>query len=139
MPRNTKVTPPTDLQIQLFRLPEVPEPYKKAVEVVHSKPHAPMSLVHRKLLNAWLKNAVEQPPDKDGWWTISIVEMSESIGFDSNNRTYLTSAARELMSIVFEWDLMAEMKRRTSWKASVPMRPRPRLLNGLYSGPVPVP
>lgn len=119
MPRTPKVTPSTELQIQLFRLPEVPEPYKKAVEVVHSKPHAPMSLVHRKLLNAWLKNAVEEAPDKDGWWTISILDMSESIGFDSNNRTYLTSAARELMSIVFEWDLMAEMKRRTSWKASV--------------------
>ncbi|WP_409960621.1 hypothetical protein, partial [Acidovorax sp.] len=40
-PRHSKVDPPTELQIQLFRLPEVPEPYKKAVEVVHSKPHAP--------------------------------------------------------------------------------------------------
>ena len=53
MARQSKVTQPTEGQIQLFRLPEVPEPYKKAVEVLHSKPRAPMSLMHRKLLNAW--------------------------------------------------------------------------------------
>lgn len=119
MARQSKVTQPTDGQIQLFRLPEVPEPYKKAVEVLHSKPRAPMSLMHRKLLNAWLKNAVESKPDKEGWWSLPIVEMSESIGFDSNNRDYLTASARELMTIVFEWDLMAEVQRRTLWKASV--------------------
>ena len=119
MPRQPKVNPNAETQIQLFRLPEVPEPYKKAVEVVHSKPRAPMSLIHRKLLNAWLKHAVETKPDKDGWWTLPIVEMSESIGYASNNREHLASSARELMTLVFEWDLMGDEARRTLWKASV--------------------
>lgn len=106
-------------QIQLFRTPAIPEPYRKAVEVLHSKPRAPMSLMHRKLLNAWLKNALESKPDQDGWWTLSVSQLSEDIGFDSNNREYLTSAARELMSVIFEWDIMAETHRRMHWKASV--------------------
>lgn len=130
MARQSKVTQPTEGQIQLFRLPEVPEPYKKAVEVLHSKPRAPMSLMHRKLLNAWLKNAVESKPDKEGWWSLPIVEMSESIGFDSNNRDYLTSSARDLMTMVFEWDIMAEVQRRTLWKASV-LFPEVEITSGL--------
>lgn len=130
MARQIKVTQQTEGQIQLFRLPEVPEPYKKAVEVLHSKPRAPMSLMHRKLLNAWLKNAVESKPDKEGWWSLPIVEMSESIGFDSNNRDYLTSSARDLMTMVFEWDIMAEVQRRTLWKASV-LFPEVEITSGL--------
>lgn len=130
MARQSKVDRHTEGQIQLFRLPEVPEPYKKAVEVLHSKPRAPMSLMHRKLLNAWLKNAVESKPDKEGWWSLPIVEMSESIGFDSNNRDYLTSSARDLMTMVFEWDIMAEVQRRTLWKASV-LFPEVEITSGL--------
>ncbi|WP_291517458.1 replication initiation protein [Acidovorax sp.] len=106
-------------QIQLFRIPEVPEPYKKAVQVLHSKPRAPMTLMHRKLVNAWLKNAVDHAPDKNGWWTISVTKMNESIGYGSNNRDYLISTAKELMSTVFEWDMMASPEKRVTWKASV--------------------
>ncbi|MBV7542092.1 replication initiation protein [Acidovorax sp. sic0104] len=119
MRRTSSAKTTSEGQIQLFRFPEVPEHFKKPVEVVHSRPHSQMSLVHRKLLSAWLKNAVETNPDKDGWWTLAIVDLAESIGFDSNNRDHLSTSARELMSIVFEWDVMAETRRRSTWKASV--------------------
>lgn len=106
-------------QIALFQTPEVPKPYKKAVQVVHSKPRAPMSLVQRKVSNSWLKNAVQNRPDEEGWWSIRIADMAEDIGFDSNNREYLRDSALELMRIVFEWDVVAAEGKRAKWKASV--------------------
>ncbi|WP_171019813.1 replication initiation protein [Hydrogenophaga sp. 2FB] len=106
-------------QISLFQNPEVPRPYKKAVQVVHSKPRAPLSLVQRKVSNAWLKNAVQTPPDSEGWWSLRISDLAEDIGFDSNNREYLRDSALELMRIVFEWDVVAPMGKRAKWNASV--------------------
>lgn len=113
-------TPRTAIrQIALFQVPEVPKPYKKAVQVVHSKPRAPMSLVQRKVSNSWLKNAVQNKPDEEGWWSIRIADMATEIGFDSNNREYLRDSALELMRIVFEWDVVAVEGKRPKWKASV--------------------
>jgi hypothetical protein len=106
-------------QIALFQVPDVPKPYKKAVQVVHSKPRAPMSLVQRKVSNSWLKNAVQNKPDEEGWWSIRIADMAYEIGFDSNNREYLRGSALELMRIVFEWDVVAAEGKRPKWKASV--------------------
>jgi len=106
-------------QIALFQVPDVPKPYKKAVQVVHSKPRAPMSLVQRKVSNSWLKNAVQNRPDEEGWWSIRIADMATEIGFDSNNREYLRDSALELMRIVFEWDVVAAEGKRPKWKASV--------------------
>jgi hypothetical protein len=107
-------------QQALFQLVEPPNAYRKAVQVVHSKPRAPMSLMQRKTSNAWLKNAVQTEPDEEGYWTISIAAMAKDIGFDSNNRAYLRESSLELMRIVFEWDVIAPMhKKGTTWKASV--------------------
>lgn len=106
-------------QIALFQSPDVPRPYKKAVQVVHSKPRAPLSLVQRKVSNAWLKNAVQTTPDGDGWWSLRISDLAEDIGFDSNNREYLRDSALELMRIVFEWDVVAAAGKRAKWNASV--------------------
>lgn len=106
-------------QIALFQNPDVPRPYKKAVQVVHSKPRGPLTLVQRKVSNAWLKNAVQTTPDSDGFWSLRISDLAEDIGFDSNNREYLRDSALELMRIVFEWDVVATLGKRAKWNASV--------------------
>lgn len=112
-------SPATDAQIGLFKLPEAPDPFRKAVQVVHSKPRAPMSLLQRKLANVWLKNAMVTQADDQGWYTIPIRTMAVDVGFDSNNREYLKQSAEQLMRIVFEWDVVAPQHKRVLWKASV--------------------
>lgn len=96
-----------------------PDAFRKAVQAVHSKPRAPLTLLQRKLGNAWLKHAMESQPDAQGWWELNIRDLAKTIGFDSNNRQYLKDAAEALMSIMFEWDVMALAGKRIHWKASV--------------------
>lgn len=117
MPRKKRLT---DDQTTLFQDGEVPNSYRKPVQVIHSMPRSPLSLVQRKLANAWMKNATESVPDKDGMWTINTALMSNAIGFDSNNRAHLVDSARALMSIAFEWDVISsDSKKEQIWKASV--------------------
>jgi hypothetical protein len=106
-------------QISLFSAPQAPDAFRKAVQVVHSKPKSPLSLLQRKLGNAWLKNAIENDPDTDGWWQLGIKNLAQTIGFDSNNRQYLKDSAEALMRIIFEWDVIAPTSKRVPWKASV--------------------
>ena len=106
-------------QISLFSAPAPPDAFRKAVQVVHSKPKSPLSLLQRKLGNAWLKNAIENAPDAEGWWTLGIKNLSNTVGFDSNNRRYLKESAETLMRIIFEWDVIAPSSKRVPWKASV--------------------
>lgn len=120
MPKRSPTQRSTSVrQIALFQAPDIPRPYKKAVQVVHSKPRAPLSLVQRKVSNAWLKNAIQTAPDADGWWSLRIADLAMDIGFDSNNREYLRDSALELMRIVFEWDVVAGAGKRAKWNASV--------------------
>ena len=83
-------------QIALFQSRETPDAFRKAVQVVHSQPKSPLSLLQRKLGNAWLKNAVDNHPDPDGWWQLAIGKLAVTIGFDSNNRQYLKESAEAL-------------------------------------------
>ncbi|MDT8992837.1 replication initiation protein [Curvibacter sp. APW13] len=106
-------------QVSLFQATEVPEPFRKAVQVVHSKPHVQMSLMERKISNSWIKNALDRKPDEEGWWYISVSHMGEQIGFDSNNVGYLKEVSRRVMSIRFEWDVLAKEGKGIGWKASV--------------------
>lgn len=115
-----KKKPPLDQgQITLFQTQEVPNAFRKPVQVIHSKPKTSLSLLHRKLANAWLKNASETEPDADGWWSIHIATMMREIDFNSNNRNYLIDSSRALMGIIFEWDVIAPEEKRKIWKASV--------------------
>lgn len=105
-------------QISLFASKETPDAFRKAVQIVHSKPKQPLTLLQRKLGNAWAKHAIENSPDEHGWWVLSIRELAVDVGFDSNNRQYLKESAEALMRIVFEWDVMSPTNKRP-WKASV--------------------
>lgn len=115
MARN-KIQP---VQAEAVEHSSTPDAFRKAVQALHSKPRAPLTLLQRKLGNAWLKHAIESQPDPQGWWELSIRELEHTIGFASNNRQYLKDAAEALMSIVFEWDVMALAAKRVHWKASV--------------------
>lgn len=106
-------------QIALFGTPDVPDLFRKAVEVLHSKPKQPLSLVQRKISNAWIKHALINEPGEDGWWALSIRALATDIEFDSNNHQHLKTAAEALMSIIFEWDVIAPAAKRSMWKASV--------------------
>lgn len=116
------MTKPRDLsasQLTLFSSDQAPDAFRKAVQVVHSKPKSPLSLLHRKIGNAWLKHAIENQPDSDGWWEVGIKRLAQNIGFDSNNRQYLKESAEALMRVVFEWDVITPVDKRVQWKASV--------------------
>lgn len=106
-------------QIALFHTKDAPDTFRKAVQVVHSKPLSSLSLLQRKMLNAWLKEAINTTHDSEGWWSIRIEKMSKDIGFNSKNRQYLKEAAEELMRIVFAWDVVTPQEKRVKWKASV--------------------
>lgn len=118
-PKTSKKNLPAKGQVSLFTTPETPDPFRKAVQVLHSKPKSPLSLLQRKLGNSWLKNAIENQPDSSGWWQIGIKALAIDIGFDSNNRQYLKDSAEALMSIVFDWDVIAPVDKKIKWKASV--------------------
>jgi len=113
-----------EFQASLFPAIEFPKAYKKAVQVVHSIPLNNMTLVLRKMLNAWIKNAIDTEVDKDGYWSINIAEMASDLGFDSNNHQHLREAAIELMKIVFEFDVLAtqhptpKLRKLTDWDAA---------------------
>lgn len=109
----------SERQMSLVGMKESPDPFKKSVHILHSKPKSPLSLLQRKIGNSWLKNAIENKPDKDGWWELSIKDMARDIGFDSNNRQYLKQSAEAMMSIVFDWDVLAPAEKKIIWKASV--------------------
>lgn len=88
------------------------------MQIVHSKAKQPLTLLQRKLGNAWAKHAIENSPDAQGWWELRIRDLALDVGFDSNNRQYLKESAEALMRIVFEWDVISNNPRRP-WKASV--------------------
>ncbi|MBY0464786.1 MAG: replication initiation protein [Burkholderiales bacterium] len=108
------------VQIGLWNLPdESPAPYRKAVQIVHSKPMSNYSLVQRKLTNVWLKNAAENPPDAEGFFSIAFVDMMADMGYEGNNREHVKASARALMRVAFEWDVLAPDGRPGIWEASV--------------------
>lgn len=117
--KNSPAPPALDGQISLFNVRETPDAFRKAVQVVHSQPKSPLSLLQRKLGNAWLKHAIDSQPDDEGWWQLGIGQLAVTIGFDSNNRQYLRESAEALMRIVHEWDVLAPTAKRVQWKASV--------------------
>ena len=115
MTRAKKIPVPA---LALFPVSEAPEPYKKAVPILHSKPRQSFSLLQRKSANALLKNALETEPEQDGFFEIAITKLIDDIDMNSNNLEHLKSATREMMNIVFEWDVLATRDNRIKWKAS---------------------
>lgn len=93
--------------------------FRKTVKVLHSRPREPLTLVQKKLGNAWIKHAIKNTPDEKGWWEIPLGKLREEIDFPSSNTKYLKEAARALVRIAFEWDLLAPESKRVEWQTQV--------------------
>lgn len=99
-----------------FQIAGVSSTFRKPVQIVQSKRQVPLTLLQRKISISWLKNAVDHPPDQDGWLTIGLGSMTDQIDYNSNDRRYLRESSLELMKLVYEWQTFGKMG---SFKASV--------------------
>jgi plasmid replication initiation protein len=111
-------------QTSLFPLTETPDRFRKAVEVVHSRSltMTPLTLLQRKVGNAWLKHCHLNKPIQPGWWEMSISELAIEVGFEnSHNTVYLKTVARALMTVMFEWDVLSKKSgdKKKQWEASI--------------------
>jgi hypothetical protein len=108
-------TEPT--QIALFNVPELPEPFRKAVPAVHIAPQSgPISLQQAKMFNALIKNAIEQ--NKVGervWFDYPVRQLICDVGLNSKNRDYVKATINSLVGFVVNWDHLSESR---EWNAS---------------------
>jgi len=105
-------------QIALFQMPDLPEPFRKAVPAVHIAPQAgPISLQQAKMFNALIKNAIEQ--NKTGervWFEYLIQDLIRDVGLNSKNRDYVKATVNSLVGFVVNWDHLSGPK--PEWNAS---------------------
>ena len=103
-------------QISLFASKETPDAFRKAVQIVHSKPKQPLSLLQRKLGNAWAKHAIENSPDEHGWWVLGIRDLAIDVGsaMRIDTRTQVDIPEESLMLTGDE--NIADVKFRVIWK-----------------------
>ena len=95
-------------QIALFQQPEVPEPFKKAVQAIHVSPvGGALTLQQRRLFNALIKNAIEHRLGQAGsvdTFQISIPEMMSNLALTTKDTGYIKETAKSLMRTVVDWD-----------------------------------
>jgi len=95
-------------QIALFQQPEVPEPFKKAVQAIHVSPvGGALTLQQRRLFNALIKNAIEHRMGQAGsvdTFQISIPEMMSNLALTTKDTGYIKETAKSLMRTVVDWD-----------------------------------
>lgn len=113
--KNETKTDPT--QIALFQIPELPEPFRKAVPAVHIAPQAgPISLQQAKMFNALIKNAIEQ--NKEGervWFEYTVGDLISDVGLNTKNRDYVKATINSLVGFVVNWD---HLSGKPEWNAS---------------------
>jgi plasmid replication initiation protein len=89
---------------------------KKHINAIHCSNN--ISLVQRKLFNALLFNAYQDLPKKSQY-VISVKQLSELIGYDSNDRKKLKSALMGLITTAIEWNLLDHTNSDyAQWQAS---------------------
>ncbi|KND57276.1 Protein involved in initiation of plasmid replication [Candidatus Burkholderia verschuerenii] len=117
MVTKTKETASEPTQIALFQVPELPEPFRKAVPAVHIAPQSgPISLQQAKMFNALIKNAIEQ--NKQGervWFEYPVGQLINDVGLNSKNRDYVKSTINSLVGFVVNWDHLSDSR---EWNAS---------------------
>lgn len=90
---------------------------KKHVGLIHSS--GKISLLQRKIANALLFNAYENLLDKDEH-SIHINELTNLIGYDSNDHRKIKNALIDLLSTVIEWNIVdgSRIDDNNIWNAS---------------------
>ena len=82
---------------------------EKINEVIKASPaiqiQSKVSLLQRRAWNVLLANAYNELPNKD-IHSVSMVELSAKLGFDSGNQEYLKEMLRSLRSCEVEWNLL---------------------------------
>ena len=82
-------------------------------EVVKASPaiqiQSKISLLQRRAWNVLLANAYSDLPDKD-IYTVSMVELSAKLGFNSGNRNYLKEVLKSLVDCTVEWNILGKDK-----------------------------
>ncbi|WP_256259013.1 replication initiation protein [Burkholderia ubonensis] len=105
------------MQIALFQMPEMPDPFRKAVPAIHIAPKTgPISLQQAKTWNALIKNAIEQRKEGERtWFEYSIGDLISDVGLNSKNREYVKATINSLLGFVVNWDQLAA---KSEWNAS---------------------
>jgi hypothetical protein len=100
------------MQIALFQMPEMPDPFRKAVPAIHIAPKTgPISLQQAKTWNALIKNAIEQRKEGERtWFEYSIGDLISDVGL--NSKIVSSSRRRSIRC----WALWST---GTSWQRSL--------------------
>jgi hypothetical protein len=103
-------------QAQLFDTTHpTPAPFRKAVAAVHCIPTSGVTLLQRKLQNAFLKHAVFHPRGPDGFWSIPTARLRDEVDFNSHNVKYLKAACEQLLRLSFEFDVLSNKASGSLW------------------------
>lgn len=95
-------------------VPTVEKSVKKHVAAIHISNK--ISFLERKISNALLWNAYDELLSQKRH-RIRVRDLMEIIGFESNNRTALKQAMKNLMSTVLEWNVIDDRGREKEWEA----------------------
>ena len=94
----------------------------KISEVIKASPaiqiQSKMTLLQRRAWNVLLANAYNELPNQD-IHSVSLVELSAKLGFDSKNQEYLKEMLRSLRSCEVEWNLLNKDKKQVWGVASL--------------------
>ncbi|MDB0543943.1 RepB family plasmid replication initiator protein [Ralstonia solanacearum] len=96
-------------QIALFQQPEVPEPFKKAVQAIHVSPvSGALTLQQRRMFNALIKNAIDQRRTQSAadpyTFQVRVPDVMMSLGLSTKDTAYIKDTAKSLMRTVVDWD-----------------------------------
>lgn len=104
--------------------------FRKNVGIINSRPDKGLTLLQRKVSNSWIKFAISNPPDEDGFWSLPSSILKEDIDYDSRNSAHLKEAVTALQKIAFLWDVLASENKKIGWESTV-LFPKISFINGV--------
>ena len=95
-------------------------------EVVKASPaiqiQSQITHLQRRAWNVLLANAYDELPSTD-IHRISISDLAQSLGLDSNNHDHLKDTLRALVDCIVEWNILSK-DRHNEWGVAALLRPR---------------